>query len=181
LSCLIIFPAIDLSCYTPTLQELELLEAIEQNTGTEIIEKNALLYVAGYVAHRFRNTYNNLGVPTKTLPAISDDWVSFKSRGNFMYPTTELEPAANIMNFEFEKFHGNFLNKEPWIFDKLIDIICTKTNNNFPRAVIACLVRTRTYIRLRKLNKEIVENNILKKKSKKISKISNKKNPTYIR
>ncbi|EZA62316.1 hypothetical protein X777_04055, partial [Ooceraea biroi] len=120
-------------------------------------------------------TYTHLGVPTKTLPALSDDWLSFVSRGNCMYPSTELQEAADIMNTEFEKFHGNFFNNETHIFDKLTDIVCTKINNNLPRKVIACLVRTRTYIRLWNINKQIVENNYLKKKCKKIYKMCNKK------
>lgn len=168
------FLAINLSNYIPTLDELKLLQAIEHNTATKIVQKNALLYIDGYVAHKFRNKLNNLGIPTKKLPIILDDWISFKSGGNLMHPTTEFEVAVNIMNSEFEKFYGNFLNKKTQIFDKLTDIICTKINNTFSRSVIACLVRTRTYIRLRKINREVVENNYLKKKSKKISRICNK-------
>lgn len=67
-----------------------------------------------------------------------------------MYPSSSFQETAQIMNEEFHKFHGNFFNKESKIFDTLTDIVCRKTNNNFPREVIACLVRTRTYIRLRK-------------------------------
>lgn len=78
------------------------------------------------------------------------------------------------MNEEFTKFHGNFFNKESKIFDKLTDIVCEETNNNFPKKVIACLVRTRTYIRLRKLNKDI-ENNRMKKRNRKMYKLCNKK------
>lgn len=158
------------------MQELALLDALEQKTAMDLIEKNALIYVAGYVAHRFRNIYSHLGIPTKTLPYIPTDWLSFISRGNCMYPSSDFLKAADIMNREFENFHGNFFNRESNIFDNLTDIVCTKLNNNFPQKVISCLVRTRTYIRLRKLNKEIVANNYLKKKCNKTYKICNKKN-----
>lgn len=157
------------------MDELQLLETVEQQTATDIIEQNALIYIAGYVAHRFRNTYDHLGIPTKALPHVLNDWVSCISRGNCMHPSTEFHKAAVIMNIEFEKFHGTFFNPETEIFNKLTDIVCTKLNNNFPKNVIACLVRTRTYIRLRKLDKDIVENNYLKKKCNKIYKICNKK------
>lgn len=80
------------------------------------------------------------------------------------------------MNDEFLKIHGNDFSKENKIFDKLTNIVCQKTNNNIPQEVIACLVRTRTYIRLRKKNKEIVQNNNIKKKNKKMYKLSNKEN-----
>lgn len=158
-----VFPAINLSNYTPNLQELQLLEAVEQKTATDLIEHNALLYIAGYVAHRFRSTYSHLGVPTKSLPDLPNDWLSFISRGNCMYPSTEFLRAAHAMNKVFEKFHSNAFSREANIFNTLThtDIVCAKTNNNFPKKVIACLVRTCTYIRLRKINKEIVENNYL--------------------
>lgn len=122
-----------------------MLKDFERVRAHEIIEKNALLYIAGYVADRFRDKYSNLGVPTKNLPNLSDDWVSFFSRGNCIYPSSSFQKTAEIMNEEFEKFNGNFLNNESKIFDKLTDIVCEKTNNEFPKKVIACLVRTRTY------------------------------------
>lgn len=45
------------------------------------------------------------------------------------------------MNSKFENFHDNFFNWESKIFDKLMDIVCTKLNNNFLRKVITYLVR----------------------------------------
>ena len=80
------------------------------------------------------------------------------------------------MDEELNKFHGNSFSKESKIFDKLTIIVCHKTNNMFQKEVIACLVRTRTYIKLKKMNKDIVENNLLKKRSNKMFKICNKKN-----
>lgn len=133
---------------------MKLLEDFERVTAREIVEKNALLYIAGYVAHRFRHKHSHLGVLTKNLPNLPDDWVFFLSKGNCMYPCPSFLEAAEIMNEEFQKFHGNFFNKESKIFDKLTDIVCEKPNNNFPRKVIACLVRTRTFIRLRKKKKK---------------------------
>lgn len=93
-----------------------------------------------------------------------------------MYPSTNFLQAAEIMNKEFIKFHGDFFSKEEKIFDKLTNIILMETSNNFPKEVIVCLVRTRTYIRLRKINKDIVENNMHKKKSKKLYRLCNKEN-----
>lgn len=84
-----------------------------------------------------------------------------------MYPSESFLHAAQITDDEFIKFHGDVFSKEDKIFDNLTNIVCQKVNNNFPKEVIACLVRTRTYIRLRKINKEIVQNNNEKKKGKK--------------
>lgn len=85
--------------------------------------------------------------------------------GNCMCLSAEFLKAAEIINAEFEIFHGDFFNRNEKIFDKLTDIVCAKLYESFPRSIISCLVRTRTYIRLRKINKEITENNYLKKKN----------------
>lgn len=135
-----------------------------------------MLYRTGYVAHRFRNRYSNLGVPTNSLPNPPNDWICMISKGNCMYPSEQFLEPAEIMNEEFLKFHGTFFSKEDKIFHKLTNIVLMKTNNNFAKEIIACLVRTRTYIRLRKFNKDITENNMHKKQSKKLYKICNKEN-----
>lgn len=81
------------------------------------------------------------------------------------------------MNIAFTELHGNNLSREPHIFDKLIDAVLDEIKNAFPRKVISCLVRTRTYIRLKNLNLRIKNNNTVHKKYKKTRHLSNK---TYI-
>jgi len=53
-----------------------LLEELEKLVAMETVETEALIYVAGYVAHRFRHKYPDLGVPTATLQ-LRDDWLSY--------------------------------------------------------------------------------------------------------
>lgn len=110
------------------------------------LKKCTFIYCWICCAHRFKNTYTELSVPTKTIPQLPNDWLSFLSKGNCIYPSTSFLEAAQIMNHEFEKFHGNFFNQESKIFDKLTDIVCKQINYKFPEKVIACLVRTRTYM-----------------------------------
>jgi len=137
----------------------------------ETVETEALIYVAGYVAHRFRHKYPDLGMPTATLQ-LRDDWLSYISKGNCIYSSKELQAAATLMNEEFVKFHGNTFNSENLIFDKLTTIICKKVS--LPETVIACLVRTRTYIRLRHINNFIKQRNCTRKKNKKMKHMCNK-------
>lgn len=163
--------------YEPSPEESQLFDEFERHVHNQtILEDNALLYITGYVAHRFRNRYPDLGVPTKSLPHLFNDWICTLSKGNCMYPSTNFLNAAIITEEEFLKLHGHFFSKEDKIFDKLTNIVSMKTNNQFPKEVIACLVRTRTYIRLRTMNKDIKQNNVQKKKSRKLYKISNKEN-----
>jgi hypothetical protein len=171
-----IFIVLNLNSYEPGLHEIQLLKKFERVSAQDSIEENALLYIAGYAAHRFRNRYGDLGIPTKDLPNPPNDWICTISRGNCMHPSEKLQNVTKIMHEEFVKFHGISFSREDKIFDKLTNIVCFKINYCIPKEVVACLVRTRTYIRLRKMNNEIVLNNILKKNSKKINKLSNKKN-----
>lgn len=73
-----------------------------------------------------------------------------------MYPSEKLQNVTKIMEEEFKKFHDTSFSIEDKIFDKLTNIVCLKSNYSVPKEVVACLVRTRTYIRLRKKNREIV-------------------------
>lgn len=96
---------LNLSNYKPGPDEMQLLEDFERVTSQELIEKNALLYITGYVAHRYRNRYTDLGVPTKSLPELSNDWICTISKENCMYPFEKLQQIAEIMNEEFIKIH----------------------------------------------------------------------------
>jgi len=127
---------------------LQLLELFEKEVAKQTVEEEALVYITGYVAHRFSHKYPQLGVPTHTI-IPSGDWLSRFSRGNCIQPSKEFENVGKIMNAEFLAFHGSGLSREPHIFDKVTDLVLDKINNFLPRNVIECLVRTRTYIRLR--------------------------------
>jgi len=86
-----------------------------------------------------------------------------------MHPSEKLHNVVKIMHEEFVKFHGTSFSIEDNIFYKLINIVCLTINYWIRKEVLARLVRTRTYIRLREMNNEIVSNNILEKNSKKIN------------
>lgn len=111
---------------------------------------------------------------------MDDSWIFFVSKGNYMFPSVDFRNAATIMDAEFQTFHGKIFTKENSVFDKLTSIVMQKTNNQFPREVIHCLVRTRTYIKIRHLNKKIHENNLAKRREKKLSKVTNVKPQTEI-
>ncbi|EZA57383.1 hypothetical protein X777_02646 [Ooceraea biroi] len=172
-----IFLVLNLNSYEPDLHEMQLLEQFERIAAQDIVKHNALFYITGYAAHRFRTRYSDLGVSTKDLPNPPNDWICMLSRVNCMYPSEKLQSVAQIMNTEFIKFHGHSLSTQDRIFDKVTDIVCLKNNNCIPREVISCLVCTRTYIRVRTLNRDIRVNNILKKKANKLHRlVSNKEN-----
>lgn len=58
----------------------DVLQLIENFEGKEKVSQESLKYIAGFVAHRFKNKYN-LGVPTNQLNTKQiPDWLQFISR-----------------------------------------------------------------------------------------------------
>jgi hypothetical protein len=114
------------------------------------------------------NKVSNIGVP---------DWLQFISRGNLLQPNDNLFQAALVFEKEFQSMHGNGLSNERFIFRKLSEkTIAHLTNNtDLPYEVIACLSKTRTYIRLRELNRKISFENCRRKLNNKMAKITNRK------
>lgn len=70
----------------------------------------------------------------------------------------------------FDEMHGNFISKEKNIFDTLAAKTYEKLTHKFPHEVIHCLARTRTYIRLRQVNKKLSWNNCKRKLDRKMNK-----------
>lgn len=124
----------------------------------EIVYQEALLYVAGYIAYRFRTKHPNLGIATREMPPIIDPphWICHISRGSLIYPSNELLQTAQILERIFNNFHKDSLSDTNLIFQKVALLVKQKINNYFtiPDEVLLCLVRTRTYIRLKELNKK---------------------------
>ena len=128
-----------------------------QASVKEFLAEEALIYVAGYVAYRFRFKHPFLGIPTKDLPTSNPPtWIEHISKGGLLYPTENLINVATILEKEFYSFHKNFLSDEDGIFTKVAHRVKEKLSEKrqIPWPVLLCLVRTRTYIRLRELNKK---------------------------
>lgn len=67
----------------------EILNVEENIEEKEQISKEALQYIAGYVAYRFKNKYN-IGTVELLDTAKAPDWLRCISRGSLLYPTEEL-------------------------------------------------------------------------------------------
>ncbi|KYN44100.1 hypothetical protein ALC56_01416, partial [Trachymyrmex septentrionalis] len=99
----------------PTIDELRLLEEFEISIPNLIIENEALIYIADYVAHKFRHKYREICLAYR----------------NCLYPSKDLQTSVDIIN---EEFHGLPFNNESDIFDKLTSIVCKgcpKINGRF--------------------------------------------------
>jgi len=161
--------------YFPTEDELNLLDEVEELQVVQIIEEQGLKYIAGYTAYRFRNEFPYLGTPTELLVNPDNDWVNYISRGRIISPCKELFETAKIMERLFQEYHGDFISKEPLLFQKLASKIISIQDKNcltIPKRVLLCLIRTRTYIRVRELNKKLKTDAYKKQKAKKMTKLS---------
>ncbi|KYN00519.1 hypothetical protein ALC62_08716 [Cyphomyrmex costatus] len=172
------FQSVTPSDNIPRVEELELLAAFEKDTLFRKAEDDALLYVVGSVAIKYRETLPHLGVPTSKMPpADSPDWVMTVSRGNLIHLSKVFQSAANVVEEELRKFHGNGLIKQRKMFDKITDKAMAKINASLvPQTVVHTLVRTRHYLRLKQIKIKIRERNsskYSKLKSKKIKHITN--------
>ncbi|KYN50328.1 hypothetical protein ALC62_12636, partial [Cyphomyrmex costatus] len=124
--------------------------------------------------------YPFLGTPTELLIDPEVDWINYVSRGHLISPSSILLDVGKIMNIEFEDFHKTWIHKDPWIFKTVADRTEAKMiNTQILREVLLCLVRTRTYIRVRNINKKIFTHNYKIKHNKKMSKFTNRKISKY--
>lgn len=166
--------ALNITSYKPSSQEIDLLSQLEIADAQEWNAEQGLKYVTGYVAHRFKEKYPLLEDKSRMLVSPEEeDYISILSRGGLTYPSKIFFNAAKIMEQEFKKFHQKSLSPEKYIFKKVTELV-DKRVKNIPHEVLLCLVRTRTYIRLRALNNLICNEN-RKRKEKKLTKICNKK------
>ena len=170
---------LDLHTYIPSDQEQKFPKIIdsiaEDATTREWIAQEGLKYLCGYVAFRFKDKCTNLGEPTRNLKKTNKDWIRILSDGGLMYPSQNLIEAGHIMEKIFQKFHGSTLSDEDKIFTKVANMVYKEIKHKIPYIVIHCLVRTRTYIRLRELNKQIYNNAKKNQKQNKMRKLANVK------
>jgi len=134
-------------------------------TAQDVICRNGLQFLAGYVAHRFRLEYPELG-STKNVDGPS--WISTLNKGNLLYPSNNLLEAICYTEEVFNQFHGSGLKKSPFIIQTVLNIV-KEQYSCIPDTVLSCFIRTRTFIRLKHLNK-IIMNEKKSVKDKKLKK-----------
>ncbi|KAJ8910639.1 hypothetical protein NQ315_012507 [Exocentrus adspersus] len=143
---------ISLSAFHST-QEEELLEQFEKATIEQTLSDEAFKFVCGYVAHKYREKYSWLGAQTvdsllNSNKSTADcDWISLISRGKLTQPATELVTVGRVMTIEFERMHGNDLDRKPQVFQrlKLQTITAMGNNNSIPEEVILCMARENNF------------------------------------
>lgn len=159
--------------------------------NTELLTDQGLIYIAGYVAARFKYKDDSLGDYTINLPTTDAfSWVQYLSDGYLIQPTDAFVEVAQIMEDTFQAFHGKrSFNKTDGIFKKVTalvreevrlrqvncrdcevsNVMCSLCDKmiKVPEDAILCLVKTRTNIRKRVINEKISELYAKKKNAQK--------------
>jgi len=121
------------------------------------MEDDGLLYVAGWLAKKFKKTHN-LGDYTYKLKIdhsyTNTTWIQQLSYGGLIQPNENFMGLINQWNSMFLNHHGSLLMKGTG----LMQTLSNKIHALFPtvdKKIIIAFVRIRTFIRMKTLNKEI--------------------------
>lgn len=138
--------------------ESEFPEIVNQTEPNKEESKDLLKMLAGYVAYRVRkrglDTTFRYGYVATNDTVIQTDWLSKISRGSLMNPTEEWLNIVYKMEQEFNAFHGAEINKNCMVISTLTNLLKSKFAE-IDDFAISCYARTRTFIRMKALNKQI--------------------------
>src|SRR6218665_653648 len=120
------------------------------------LSADALHYLAGYVAFKLKRQHPDLGQvysQISSVPVTCRMWLSCLSRGGLRIPSDGWFRAVEQLENDFRAQHGLGLRKEKNVIASLVRTLTTKFPT-VPEAAIRCFIRTRTFIRMRYLNRQ---------------------------
>lgn len=169
--------AIDHICNEPWPEEWE--NEIQGKTTNELswTDRQALTYVAGYIAYRVKGKYPSLGTISRNAENLnSAEWIKALSLGGLTVPTADWMKTVEQFETIFHSIHGTDISREKGIVRKLK----TTLENQFPsvcKEAVHIYCRIRTFIRIRHLNRnrDLVSARRQNQKNKKWVKSSNLK------
>ncbi len=127
----------------------------------------ALKYLAGYVAHKFKDRYPELSQQGSVDPPISCPWIDTYSYGGLTKPSQEWLEQYERIEGEFNNFHGNGIQKDAQIIEKFGKHLVIK----FPtvsKDILKFCSKMRTHIRIKYLRTCYKSNFEQKKNQKKM-------------
>jgi len=138
-----------------------------------LVQEVGLEYIAGFVAYKFKTKYPSLG--TTEDASGTSKWIEIVSKDYFTNPSAELLNATKVVERYFVHFHGNYFSKESFVIKKVVALVKNSGHyaNEIPHEVLHYLVKIRTYIRVREINRRSYAiNDNTKKKGIKMKKIT---------
>ena len=114
----------------------------------------ALSFISGFLAHKFKFDFPDLGIKTSEIPWFEPTrfpWLAALSRGGLRQPSDSFFKLIQDYEKVFESVHGDKISLKPNVTKELHK----KLMAQFPESESAVALkysRTRTHIRLRYLN-----------------------------
>ncbi|XP_011051106.1 PREDICTED: uncharacterized protein LOC105144108 [Acromyrmex echinatior] len=157
----------------------ELFDIMDGFKGTfdclNLVQEVGLEYIAGFVAYKFKTKYPSLESSTEDASGTTSKWIETVSKDYLTNPSTELLNATKVVERYFVHFHGNYFSKESFVIKKVVALVKNSGHyaNEIPHEVLHYLVKIRTYIRVREINRRsyAISDNV-KKKGTKMKKIT---------
>ena len=118
------------------------------------VEREALAFVAGYVAFKCKHIRDDLGQPTSSAPdspSVPSRWLRAISRGSLYVPSDWWMAFVVKFNDSFSALMGPTANKAPNILRRLVELILAQMPD-LDRRIARKLASTRLHYRLRWLN-----------------------------
>lgn len=166
------------SSYSDSLSSSNSSHGSEVCGQSQELSNDALEYIAGYLAKKFKDNVPNLGQYTYTIRTEHNynlpSWVQQLSYGGLIKPDDAFLKTIKKWNRYFEKFHGDSHKKGTGIVKKLASKI--KRRSDFSLAIITAFCKLRTIIRMNYLNaKRLEDKKTLKRKITEIDPDSSRK------
>jgi hypothetical protein len=114
----------------------------------------ALKYVAGYLAHKFRLKFPEFGNKTSSLndlQKLESPWIVALSRGGLCMPSAEFIRQTFELEKLFNKIHGCTFRKSGSVIRSTSDE-AVRAVKSLPEEVVRAFIKTRTFIRIKYLN-----------------------------
>lgn len=128
----------------------------------EVIEKESLRYIGGYIVKKFAVKYPDLGQKANICMSKDETWIERVNRGELYVPSEDFYSQLTTMREIFKTINGDSLKEGKGCFKKIISAI-ESVGVNLPSDVIAFFAKISVFFRMRKLNTDI---RINKKKKK---------------
>src|SRR6218665_1585877 len=143
-----------------------------QVSPADHLSADALHYLAGYVAFKLKRQHPDLGQVSSQIssaPVTCRMWLPCLSRGGLRIPSDDWFRAVEQLENDFRAYHGSGLRKEKNVIASLVRELTTKFPT-VPEAAMRCFIRTRTFIRMRYLNRQKLNTKkFVTKKMKKVT------------
>ena len=117
----------------------------------------AIKYIAGYLAFKFRLQFPALGEKTNSLTEHqkqSCPWIAALSRGGLTVPSPKFVAAVCELEAFFNEVHGSAISRASSVIRATAEQAILKFPS-IPPDIIRAFIKTRTFIRIRYLNHQL--------------------------